>query len=155
VGQALLKRGWKGDGKCCLCGVLETINHLLFECVLAKWIWAVIKEVFYARDIPNSVQEMSEGWLWGNGPLPTRNIMFFFAGFAWTLWVTRNKMAIEKCYPKAPTNILYDALSLLQRWSLLLKVIDKEKVDQANVMLLRWIRNFEPSLVMPTDIVDI
>jgi len=82
VGQALLKRGWKGDGKCCLCGVLETINHLLFECVLAKWFWVVIQEVFYERDIPKSLQELSEGWLWGKGPLPKQNIMFFFAGFA-------------------------------------------------------------------------
>jgi hypothetical protein len=64
-------------------------------------------------------------------------------------------MAIEKCYPKAPANILYDTLSLLQRWSSLLKEIDKKKVDQANVVLLRWLRNFEPSLVMPTDIVEI
>ena len=75
-------RGWKGDGKCCLCGVLETINHLLFECVFAKWFWVVIQEVFYERDIPKSLQELSEGWLWGKGPLPKQNIMFFFAGFA-------------------------------------------------------------------------
>jgi len=64
-------------------------------------------------------------------------------------------MAIEKNYPKAPANVLYDALSLLQRWSLLLKAVDKEKVDQANVMLLSWLRNFEPSLVMASDIVEI
>ena len=64
-------------------------------------------------------------------------------------------MAIEKNYPKAPANVLYDALSLLQRWSLLLKAVDKEKVDQANVMLLSWLRNFKPSLVMASDIVEI
>ena len=68
---------------------------------------------------------------------------------------TRNKMAIEKCYPKTPADILYDTLSLLQRWSLLLKAIDKEKVDQAKSMLLRWMRNFESSLVMPTNVVEI
>ena len=36
-----------------------------------------------------------------------------------------------------------------------MKAIDKEKVDQANVMLLSWMRNFEPSLAMLTGIVEI
>ena len=100
VGQSLIRRGWRGDGKCCLCWVLETINHILFYCVLARMIWTVIKEVFYLEDIPHSLQEFLEGWPRCKGPLPIRILMFLLAGFAWTLWVTRNKMTIDKRYSK-------------------------------------------------------
>ena len=155
VGLSLLRRGWKGDGKCCLCGVLETINHILFYCVLAKLIWAIIREVFCLGDVPHSLQELSEGWLWGKGPLSARLLMFLFAGFAWTLWVTRNKMAIEKRFPNAPSDVLFDALSLLQRWSILLKESDRCKVLQAKDGLICWMRSFDPSLVMSTDVFEL
>ena len=55
--------------------------------------------------VPRSLQEFSENWLHGKGPLPSRLVMFVFAGFAWTLWVTRNKMAIEKVFPKVPSDV--------------------------------------------------
>jgi len=48
-------------------------------------------------------------------------IMFIFAGFAWAIWTTRNKMAIEQRFPKALTDVIYVALSLLQKWGVLLK----------------------------------
>jgi len=64
---------------------------------------------------------LSEIWLMCKGPLPKRLIMFIFAGFAWALWTTRNKMSIEQKFPKAPTDVVYLALSYLQKWSVLLK----------------------------------
>jgi hypothetical protein len=81
--------------------------------------------------------------------------MFLFAGFAWTLWVTRNKMAIEKHFPNAPSDVLFDALSLLQRWSILLKESDRWKVLQAKDGLICWMRSFDPSLVMSTDVFEL
>jgi hypothetical protein len=46
VGLSLIRRGWRGDGKCCVCRVLESIDHIFFGCVLAKMIWAILKDVF-------------------------------------------------------------------------------------------------------------
>ena len=74
--------------------------------------------------------EFSSDWLQGKGPLPTRLLMFIFAGFAWALWMTRNKMAIEKSFPKTPTDVIYLALSLMQKWSILLKEEDRRSVMQ-------------------------
>jgi hypothetical protein len=48
----------------------------------------------------------------GKRPLPNRLVVFFFAGFAWALWTVRNKMA--KTFIKAPTDVIYVAISLLQ-----------------------------------------
>ena len=134
------------------------MTHLLnfnFDCVLARMTLAFIKEVFSLGGIPHSLQEFSEVWLSGKGPLPIRILMFLFAGFAWTLWITRNKMAIERQYPKTPTDILYNVLSLMQRWLLLLKEVDKWKVSQVKERMLQWLRGFKASMVMPTDVFEI
>ena len=39
-------------------------------------------------------------------------------------------MAIEKGFPKAPTDIIYVALTLMQKWSILLKEEDREKLAE-------------------------
>jgi len=36
-------------------------------------------------------------------------------------------MTIEKRFPKAPTDVIYGALTLMQNWSILLKETDREK----------------------------
>jgi hypothetical protein len=109
----------------------ETINHILFGCVLAKMFWAIIKEVFSLESISHSLQTFSEMWLQGKGPWPKRLLMFLFVGFAWSLWIAQNKMAIEKCFPKTPSDVLYAALSLLQKWLILLKEKDRGRMAQA------------------------
>lgn len=131
VSGNLVKRGWKGDKDCCLCDCVESIDHLLFNCHLAKLVWGLIQNVFNLDSCPSSLEELSVTWLQGNGPLPNKLIMFFFADFAWALWNTRNKMTIEKSFVKAPTDVLYIAISFLQRWCVLLKEKDRERVSQA------------------------
>jgi hypothetical protein len=103
VSENLVKRGWKGDKGCCLCDNMETIDHLLFRCHLAKLIWGLLREIFSLGACPTSLEDLSVTWLQGKGPMPSKLVMFFFAGFAWALWITRNKMAIEKIFIKSPT----------------------------------------------------
>jgi hypothetical protein len=38
----LVKRNWHGNELCSFCNNHESIQHLFFECVLAKYIWRVI-----------------------------------------------------------------------------------------------------------------
>lgn len=137
-----------------MCGVLESIDRILFDCVLAKMICAILKEVFDLEFVAHSLKSFSEDWLHGKGPLPTR-LLVLFAGLSWTLWVTRNKMAIEKIYPKAPLDVLYAAISLLQKWILLLKEGDKWRMSQVKDAVICWTRRFKPSPLMPTDVYEI
>jgi hypothetical protein len=67
VGQSLIKRGWKGSCNCSVCGFSESVNHILFKCHLAKFIWSVIREVWHLRDVPRSLMEFSSDWLQGKG----------------------------------------------------------------------------------------
>jgi hypothetical protein len=118
-------------------------------------IWAILKEAFDLESVPRSLKSFSEDWLQGKGPLPSRLLMFLFAGFSWTLCVTRNKMAIERSYPKTPSDVLYAALSLLQKWIMLLKEGDKRRMSQVKDTVICWMRRFKPSPVMPTGIYEI
>lgn len=38
----LAKKNWKGGLTCCFCRKDETINHLFFECHLARFIWTIL-----------------------------------------------------------------------------------------------------------------
>jgi len=44
TGEALKKRGWKGDSRCILCGVEETVDHIFFGCAISSCIWSCFKE---------------------------------------------------------------------------------------------------------------
>jgi hypothetical protein len=153
--QSLCKRRWKGGDKCCLCGGTESVNHILFDCIIARMIWGFLREIFKWNDQPTSMKSLSETWLQGMGPLPVSLTLFIFAGFTWVIWNNRNKMAIEHKYPKSPTDIIYVALSYLQKWSILLKEADRQRIMQVKDEILCWMRNFKPSLVVATDVCEI
>lgn len=102
-----------------------------------------------------SLEDLSSLWLQGKGPLPNLLTMFVFAGFAWSLWLTRNKMATEKSFVKSPTDVMYMAISLLQRWSILLKEKDRERVSQVLEAILRWLKDFKPKTTSATDVFEI
>jgi len=81
--------------------------------------------------------------------------MFVFAGFSWAIWTTGNKMAIEKRSPRAPTDVVYVALTLLQKWSILLKEVDGERILSVKEEVLQWMKSFKPSVVELSDIGEI
>jgi len=134
--------------------VWETIDHILFHCVLAKLCWSVLGEVFNWEYMPRSLKSFSETWLVGKGPLPKRLIMFIFAGFSWAPWTTRTKMAIEHKFPKSPTDVIFLALSYLQRWAVLLKEADQERMETTKGEILSWMKTFKPNDMLSSDIVE-
>jgi hypothetical protein len=57
IDYKLLKhRKWKlGSEFCPLCGEIEDVNHLLFFCPLAEFIWIFMKEALGWQDYPKSI----------------------------------------------------------------------------------------------------
>jgi hypothetical protein len=56
-------------------------------------------------------------------------------------------MAIEKRSPRAPTDVVYVALTLLQKWSILVKEVDRERILSVKEEVLQWMKSFKPSVV--------
>jgi hypothetical protein len=59
---------------------------------------------------------------------------------------------MEKRFPKSPHEILYNAISFLQKWKSLLKQKDLEKVRCLISSLKNWLCNFQPALGEVSDI---
>jgi hypothetical protein len=64
-------------------------------------------------------------------------------------------MAIEKVFPKAPSDVIYVAISLMQKWSHLLRGKNKERVDQILENILSWMKNFRPNAILLSDVSDV
>jgi hypothetical protein len=60
----LARRQWQGDTKCCFCSSEESIQHLLFDCHYAKFIWRLVHISFNLKP-PNSVHNLFTSWLEG------------------------------------------------------------------------------------------
>jgi len=63
-------------------------------------------------------------------------------------------MAINKKFPQALTDVMYIALSLLQKWSIKLKEKDQNQVSKMKETVTRWLKDFKPS-VAASDVVEI
>lgn len=124
----LCKREWHGSPLCCVCHKPETVNHILFECLFAQYIWCCVRDAFSLGGFPVSVQDLISEWMPGRLKIPKRLCFIFFAGLAWSLWKNRNKMAIEKCFPTNPDVVIHSTINLMQMWIDLQKTKDKDKL---------------------------
>jgi hypothetical protein len=103
---------WKGNINYVVCGAVETTDHIFFECHIAKLVWAGPREALGWDNQPRSVQGFLNCWL----PLGCKNYslkLFSCAAVLWSLWTTRNKMAIEEVYINKPADIFYKILANL------------------------------------------
>ena len=84
-------------------------------------------------------------WVPTKCKMPKPLSMFLFAGIAWTLWNTRNKMAIEDTFPNNGVQPLFVGLGFLQRflqrWTPLLKAADHDKIRELVEGLKTWATN--------------
>ena len=144
TGVALKKKKWKGQADCILCNCLETVNHILFQCVVELFVWACFKEILGWNRVPRSLSHMLDHWI----PLgcPEYDLKFFaFVIVAWALWVTRNKIRLQQLFPRSPTSVLFKSASFMQRWSVLLREADKGKLRTQAGVLRVWAATFEDS----------
>jgi hypothetical protein len=51
-----LKRIWKGDHTCGLCGLAEDVDHIFFHCITARFVRSCLKEALGWRGIPSDMQ---------------------------------------------------------------------------------------------------
>lgn len=80
------------------------------------------------------------GWIWGvlTIILPCSLALQQSPGH----WKIRNKMAIEKIFPKHPCDAMYKYISCLQQWRILLKERDRDKIDNVLNSAIKWLRYF-------------
>jgi hypothetical protein len=64
-------------------------------------------------------------------------------------------MAIKKKFPNSPSDIIYIALSFMQKWSVLLKEDDRQRIKQVKERILGWMKHIKLAASVSTDIYEI
>jgi hypothetical protein len=65
----LLRGNWGGSPECYFCEHDESVDHLIFQCSVAKVVWACVARCFGACDIPGNLNQC---WSWLEKWLPQR-----------------------------------------------------------------------------------
>jgi len=91
----LAKRKWKGSTKCSFCSAEESIQHLFFDCYLARFIWNAVHIAFNIQQ-PTSISNMLGSWI-KSFPFELRNqILVGAAALCWAVWLSRNDVVFER-----------------------------------------------------------
>jgi hypothetical protein len=119
------KRQWPGEPTCYFCEQDETVNHLLFECSVAKSVWAIVATSVGASNIPRS---FSQCWTWCECWIPNgkQYYMTGVAAICWSIWKMRNQVCFEGKKFLNPIGIICHAGALMKFWAGLLKSDDKD-----------------------------
>jgi hypothetical protein len=59
----MLKRGWTANTECHFYSVEETMNHLLFECTFARFVWQMVTCAFDLVRPLESSEDMLGVWI--------------------------------------------------------------------------------------------
>ena len=102
----IAKRNGPANGPCALCGAPEDTNHVFFRCPLARFAWSAVRSATDVQWDPRSSAELTQLLDAIQGPAK-RAIWSCVGELLWALWLTRNKLTIEGCFPSHRANIIY------------------------------------------------
>jgi hypothetical protein len=82
--ENMIARNWQGDPSCYFCDTSETVDHLLFQCPVAKVVWGTLAICFHQSDRPSSYEQF---WPWIKKALGGGGGVVV----CWAIWIARNK----------------------------------------------------------------
>jgi hypothetical protein len=132
----LLKRNWLGSASCQFCQENETISHLFFECVAAKFVWSTVAMSIGASDRPGSFTQF---FWWFPRLIPaSRNVQI--AGLAvkcWVIWKLRNRACFEHKLIKSRSELISFGVVFMNYWAGLHNSPDAENIRAGAASLLQ------------------
>jgi hypothetical protein len=106
------------------------VDHLIFTCPLASFVWSVIKEgVGWGRAL-KSVKEFNDEFLLERGHKDNGRVFFLFGVACWTLWLNRNDCVFRNKLVPSPNAILYKLIFFMQRWAILSSGAARGELDK-------------------------
>ena len=125
----LAKRNWKGNKQCCFYSSDETIQHLFFDCHVAKFLW---RDVQFALDLnpPHSIAHLFGNWLRGAGTKLKRQLLVGASALCWAIWLSRNDVVVDKSPTKPYMQVIYRGTHWLRFWAQLQRRDEDKKALQ-------------------------
>jgi hypothetical protein len=127
----LSKRRKVDDASCLFCNEQESAKHLFFDCVVARYIWNIISEVFGIA-IGENFESVARWWISEN---KNYVLNIFSSATLWTLWSIRNEMCFQGLKWPGVKEVMRRIGYLIKSWRLLCLDKHSELLD-ANLMLL-------------------
>lgn len=103
------------DLTCLFCAESETVQHLFFDCIVAKHVWNFVAECFHIRT-PDSFEDICDLWHMHKSK-PVLNMVV--AASLWSLWKLRNEFCFQGRSWRSVHCVLAKLRSFLQQWSVL------------------------------------
>ena len=113
--QVMRKKKWPGNPCCSFCKQFETVQHLFFNCPVARIVW---RSIGVALGIDRCPSNYWQYFVWCNKFLPGKQ-KFYTVGLAavcWAIWLARNRATFEKKQIKTPFEIVFSLCSFLLYW---------------------------------------
>jgi hypothetical protein len=117
----LAKRRWKGSTLCCSCSQEESVQHLFFECHIARAIWNIISIAFKVRT-PTNFSDLFGSWLRGWSRGMRKKILVGIAAMCWAIWISRNDVVFNKTKSLSFVQVMFRGTHWTRTWANLSKV---------------------------------
>ena len=122
----LKKRKWKGDDRCCFCDNKETIQHLFFNCHVAKFVWRVC-QVAFNLEPPKDVIDLFR--LWDAQTDQHQHLRYLIcmgsSAILWSIWLFRNEGIFDKKQLYSYLQVVFRTTYWTRFWITLQKKNDK------------------------------
>jgi hypothetical protein len=121
----LTKRKWKGNLDCAFCGFLESIDHLFFQCSVARFIWRIVHSALGLNSIPNSTDDLFGPWINSFNKTEKNLVLFGCGAVIWAIWRSRNDCCFNANLIDDPTNVIFSCCYWIDAWSIRQKKKEK------------------------------
>ena len=92
--------------KCCVCSSAETIQHLFFDCYVARFVWNTV-HITYGIQLPTSFANMFGSWLYGLSLKLRNQILLGAVALCWSIWLNRNDTIFNKAKPNTSMQVFF------------------------------------------------
>ncbi|KAG8071941.1 hypothetical protein GUJ93_ZPchr0006g45670 [Zizania palustris] len=132
----LIKRAWKGGNtRCTFCGFDESVNHLFFECVVARFVWRVVKVCFNLGPFTD-FDYVWQTWFTTLNKSTKKVVGVGLAAVFWSIWKCRNDAIFRGNLIKDPTVLISIICYWISSWSILQNSEERARRLELGVHLL-------------------
>jgi hypothetical protein len=128
------KRNWKGPLNCVFCGLPKSIDHIFFQCSVARFIWRIIQTALNFNSIPNNVENLFGSWINSFSKTEKSMILFGCGAVIWAIWRSRNDCCFNDSLITDPTNVILLCCFWIDAWTIRQKEREKP-MEQGNLRI--------------------
>lgn len=122
--EQLVKRNWPREAFCKMCSLVESSQHIFFECSLANFCWWTFRDALSWTQTHINLNHFLT-FSCGKGDTPKPLMIFLLACICWSLWLIRNDFVFNNKVVSGPNVVIHRVMMFMQKWSILLR--EKER----------------------------